>query len=279
MKITCLIENVTENSNMVCEHGLSFFIEKDGFNILFDTGASGAFVDNAQNMKIDLKNLDATVLSHSHYDHGGGLESFFRINKESPIYFRENADGEYYLKYLFFFKKYIGLNKKLLKYNSDRINFIKKNTEILPCIHLITNIKTKYPFPTGSKYLYQKKNNSLLKDDFSHELMMIIDDKDGIIIITGCSHHGILNMVETALDLFPNKKIKAVFGGFHLIGLLNNMADSRAHVQEIAQKLMEYPIDKIYTGHCTGEKAYSVLKEIMKDKLEYFATSNVVEID
>jgi 7,8-dihydropterin-6-yl-methyl-4-(beta-D-ribofuranosyl)aminobenzene 5'-phosphate synthase len=88
-------------------------------------------------------------------------------------------------------------------------------------------------------------------------------------------------MVETALDLFPNKNIKAVFGGFHLIGspLLKDMADSKAHVQGIAQKLMEYPINKIYTGHCTGEKAYSVLKEIMKDRLEYFATSNVVEID
>jgi len=281
LKITCLIENVTENPDMACEHGLSFFIEKNGLNILFDTGSTGTFVENARKIGINLENLDATVLSHGHYDHCGGLESFFKINNESPIYLRKNADGDYYLKYLIVFKKYIGLNKEILTKNLSRTTFLEKNTEILPGIHLITNIRTRYPVPTGSKYLYQKKNNKLLKDDFSHELMMIIEEKDGIILISGCSHHGILNMVETALDCFPNKKIKAVFGGFHLIGLplLNNIADSTAQVKEIGQKLVEYPIDKVYTGHCTGEKAYSILKEIMGDKLEYFATSNVVDID
>lgn len=266
---------------MAGEHGLSYFIESNGFNVLFDTGASGAFVENARKMNVDLENLDAAVLSHGHYDHGGGLESFFEANTESQLYLRENADGDYYLKYLIFFKKYIGLDKELLKKNSDRIKFLDKNTEIIPGIHIITHIKIRYPIPGGSKYLFQKKNNKLLKDDFSHELMMVIEEEDGIVLISGCSHHGILNMVETAQDIFPNKKIKAVFGGFHLIGspLLNNMGDSTAQVKKIGQKLLEYPIDKVYTGHCTGEKAYSILKEIMGDKLEYFATSNVFNID
>ncbi len=104
---------------MACEHGLSFFIEKNGFSILFDTGSTGAFVENARKMGVDLENLDATVLSHGHYDHCGGLESFFKVNNESTIYLRKNADDDYYLKYLIFFKKYIGLNKELLKKNSE----------------------------------------------------------------------------------------------------------------------------------------------------------------
>lgn len=281
MKITCLIENLTDNPDMAGEHGISYFIERNGFNVLFDTGASGVFVENARKMNVDLENLDAAVLSHGHYDHGGGLESFFEANTKSQLYLRENADGDYYLKYLIFFKKYIGLDKELLKKNSDRIKFLDKNTEIIPGIHLIIDIKIRYPIPGGNKYLFQKKNNKLLKDDFSHELMMVIEEEDGIVLISGCSHHGILNMVETAQDIFPNKKIKAVFGGFHLIEspLLNNMVDSKAQVKKIGQKLLEYPVDKVYTGHCTGEKAYSILKEIMEDKLEYFATSNVVNID
>jgi len=108
--------------------------------------------------------------------------------------------------------------------------------------------------------------------------MVVIDEKDGIIIISGCSHHGILNMVETAMDLFPGKNIKAVFGGFHLIGspLLKNMGESKDAVHEIGKKLMEYPIEKVYTCHCTGEKAYNILKEVMGDKLEYFTTSTTV---
>lgn len=279
LKIICLIEdNIEKNSDMICEHGLAIYIETNGLNILFDTGATGIFVKNVDKMNLSLENLDLGVISHGHYDHGGGLESLLKLNKTAPIYLRKSANEDYFLKYLVFFKKYIGLDKIVLSDNSHRIHFINRNIEIKPGIHLITDIKNKYPFPGGSKYLYKRKGNELKKDDFSHELMVVIDEKDGIIIISGCSHHGILNMVETAMDLFPGKNIKAVFGGFHLIGspLLKNMGESKDVVHEIGKKLMEYPIEKVYTCHCTGEKAYNILKEVMEDKLEYFTTPTTV---
>ncbi len=116
-------------------------------------------------------------------------------------------------------------------------------------------------------------------DPFKHELIMVIREHAGLVIFTGCSHNGILNMIVTVTHQFPNAPIKAVFGGFHLLGLpfFNTMAGSKAEVENIAKELLTYPIEKIYTGHCTGMKAYGVLKEVLGEKLEHFPTGSSVE--
>jgi 7,8-dihydropterin-6-yl-methyl-4-(beta-D-ribofuranosyl)aminobenzene 5'-phosphate synthase len=281
LKITALIENKnTDNENLVAEHGLSLHIQTKDKNILFDTGASGVFTENALELGINISDVNLAVISHGHYDHGGGLESFISENKKAPIYLRNSTDEEYFFKAFIFMKRPVGLDKELLNNKSSRFNFISQNTEIEKDIFLITGIKQDNPIPPGSKYLYKKVDGELQKDDFHHELMMVIKDNEDIVLFTGCSHHGILNMVETALELFPGSSIKAVFGGFHLIGLpmFNNMAASKPQVEEIGSKLMEYPIEKVYTGHCTGEKAYNVLKDIMGDKLEYFSTGTSIKL-
>jgi 7,8-dihydropterin-6-yl-methyl-4-(beta-D-ribofuranosyl)aminobenzene 5'-phosphate synthase len=281
LKITTLIENKNlYNDNLAAEHGLSIYIQKEDKNILFDTGATGIFTKNAHELGIDISDVNLAVISHGHNDHGGGLESFLSENKTAPIYLRDSADAEYIFKAFIFMKKPITLDKKLLNDQAERFHFITENIEIERDIHLITQIKKDYPVPPGSKYLYKKADGKLQKDDFQHELMTVIKENKELVLFTGCSHHGILNMVETALDLFPECSIKAVIGGFHMIGLpmFNSMAASKSQVKEIGRKLMEYPIEKVYTCHCTGEKAYDILKEVMGNKLEYFSTGMTIKL-
>jgi 7,8-dihydropterin-6-yl-methyl-4-(beta-D-ribofuranosyl)aminobenzene 5'-phosphate synthase len=87
LKITTLIENTPgENKALASEHGLSFFIEKDGFRVLFDTGQSGAFLENARHLDIDLGRLDAVAISHGHYDHSGGFRSLTNITTQFTLY-------------------------------------------------------------------------------------------------------------------------------------------------------------------------------------------------
>lgn len=280
MKVTALIEDTTKNPDLYAEKGLSFHIQRDNDNILFDTGITGKFVDNANKLGIDLTNVDVTAISHGHFDHSGGLHRFMELNKESKVYLRTRSDEEHYFKGFAIIKRYIGMDKAVFSDYVDRINIINEFKEIANDVYLLNDIKLKYPIPAGSKYLYMGKNNHLVHDNFEHEQMMVIKEDDGIVIFSGCSHHGVLNMVETAIIQFPDTPIKALFGGFHFIGLplFNHMAESRSSVENIGRKLMDYPIKKVYTGHCTGRKAYPILKDVMGDKVDYFATGDNVDV-
>ena len=102
----------------------------------------------------------------------------------------------------------------------------------------------------------------------------------GIVIFTGCSHSGALNMIKTVVDRFPDVPVKAVVGGFHLIGMpvFNTMGGSRKDIQAIGSEMLAYPVDCYYTGHCTGDKAYAVLKDVMTDRLQPITTGTEINV-
>lgn len=280
MKITALIEDTAINSDLNSEKGLSLYIEREDGNILFDTGVTGNFADNASKLGVDLKEVDVTVISHGHFDHGGGLRRFLDLNETAPVYIHTHSNEEHYFKGFMFIKRDIGMDKSLFTDYANRIHLINEFTEIFKDVYLIEDIKINHPIPKGSKYLYKKEAGGLVHDDFRHEQLMVVKEDDGLVIFSGCSHHGVLNMVNAAMEQFPNVPVKGLFGGFHFIGLpfFNHMAESKKNVVSIGNKLLEYPIRKVYTGHCTGRKAYPILKKVMGDRLEYFATGCTVEL-
>ena len=125
------------------------------------------------------------------------------------------------------------------------------------------------------------KNDSEWRlDDFSHELLLVIKENDSLVIFSGCSHNGMLNMIDTVHEEFDGIPIKAVIGGFHLVGLpmFNTMAGSRSEVEDIGRRALTYPVESVYSGHCTGQKAYRVLKNVMGEKLNQLHTGAVIEI-
>jgi len=134
--------------------------------------------------------------------------------------------------------------------------------------------------PEGNRRLFVKKGGTYHLDGFGHELILVMKEKGSLVVFTGCAHSGILNMMAAVTRQFPDTSVKAVFGGFHLMGvpILNTMAGTRKDIRSIAEELLKFPVERVYTGHCTGKKAYLVLKEVMAHKLEYFSTGGDVVV-
>jgi 7,8-dihydropterin-6-yl-methyl-4-(beta-D-ribofuranosyl)aminobenzene 5'-phosphate synthase len=278
MKITTLIENtkLDEIAGLQESHGVSLHIEKDGLQILFDTGGPrGKLLDNAKIMGANLEQVEFAVISHRHIDHGGGLPAFFESNKKAPVYIRKTDDTECYCKFPGMEKEvYIGLDKELCDEFAARFRFVDGRTEIAEDVFILTDIAKDYPRPAGNEHVLLKRDGKIILDEFNHELMMVIKDKGELVIITGCSHSGILNMVKTAKQEFAGIPIKMVIGGFHLmLAGDQTMAGTKEDVEEIGREMLKLVGSGMtYSGHCTGKPAYDILKGVMGGKLGYFAT-------
>ncbi len=273
MKFYTLIENKKKaDTTLIAEHGISFYFECKGKRILFDTGASGAFIDNAEQLGIDISKVDLCIISHSHSDHIGGLKRFLSINDHAKVYMKKSIIGDFYTKHIF---KYIkcSIDNSIFKQYSDRIVLIENDDEIYKGV-IITNIKKYRRIPSFSKLLYKKQNGELIRDDLSHELFITVKTEQGVIVITGCSHLGILNILMTAKEKFG--RIYGVIGGFHLACGPWWKKEPNSEILAIANYFKNNNIDYIYTGHCTGVKPTRKLKILANAKDIY--TGDVIEI-
>jgi 7,8-dihydropterin-6-yl-methyl-4-(beta-D-ribofuranosyl)aminobenzene 5'-phosphate synthase len=278
MKVTTLIENRPGKtaSHLLSEWGLSLHITFDGHSILFDTGSSGLFTKNAEHLSVNVASVDTAVLSHHHFDHGGGLRRFLEANADAKVHLGEVPSGDCFIKFLPFMKKYIGLEKALMTDYVDRFETVSKPTQILPDVFFFPHVSGTRPKPTGNKRLLVRRDGRLTPDDFAHEVVMAIKENNKLVIFTGCSHNGVLNMVDTVAREFEGIPIKAVIGGFHLIASppFNFMAGSKREVEDLARLILDYPIDRTYTGHCTGTKAFAVLKAVMGERITDLRTGS-----
>lgn len=282
MKITTLIENraSTTEPGLTSEWGLSLYIEFNNQSILFDTGASDAFIENARHLSKRIDSIDLAVLSHHHFDHGGGLKHFFEQNSNAKVYLADAPDGECYLKIMGFLKKFIGLDHAIFDAHRKRFEFVSKPTEIIPEVFLFPNIMDTHPKPLGNRQLYLKTEGKLSPDEFSHEIVMAIKENGKLVIFTGCSHNGILNMIDTVAKEFEGIPIKAVIGGFHLVTSppFNFLAGTTEDVENIGKSVLNYPVEKTYTGHCTGKKAFNILKSVMGERIQDMQTGSSFDI-
>lgn len=271
MKITALLENTKQNNNLTAKHGLSVYIETEEMNIIFDTGPDKSYIKNAQTMGIDLSKAHAIIISHGHSDHIGGLSYLNHINKHGKIYLSQYALDPHWLKLGMYYHN-VGAKDSLKKVYGNRLCFVQKDIEIAKGIHIIAlNPTNEY-----TKNLYKGSNKEL--DNFNHEIMLVIESEEGIVLFTGCSHHGIVNMAKIALEKFPNKNIEAIVGGFHLIGIpiVNTLGKTKEEINIIGNELNEMPIHSMYSCHCTGSKGYNILKIILKEKLQPFPTGKKI---
>jgi 7,8-dihydropterin-6-yl-methyl-4-(beta-D-ribofuranosyl)aminobenzene 5'-phosphate synthase len=282
MLVTTLLENTHTalRPDLDAAHGLSLHILWGEQRMLFDLGPGREFADNAPELGVDLARVKRVVLSHHHYDHGGGLAAFLAANATAPIYLRAGIGEALYAKVLFK-RRYAGLDRDLLARAAGRFVWISAPTEIAPDAFILTQIGRQHPAPAANRYLFIEQNGSLVPDDFQHELILVIREAGALVVFTGCSHSGILNMLDAVVQRFPGERIRAVFGGFHLMSppVLPQILDRDPRpVKDLAECLLAYPVDIFYTGHCTSDRAYKTLKEVMGPRVAHMATGGAVEI-
>ena len=234
MKLTVLAEN-TASHGFIAEHGLSYLIEYDNKTILFDTGYSDVFLQNAKKLNIDIETVNTIVLSHGHWDHCGGLR--YLKNKTlicHPKAFikRFRKIGNIPLENIFSAKD---IENKFNLITSASPYYINENMIFLgeiPRINTFENQPSTYITETG-------ENDNVIDDS-----ALVINDKDGIIVITGCSHSGICNIIDYAKKVTQNNKVKAVIGGFHL-------KQNNSRLKKTIEYFKKEKINHIYPSHCT----------------------------
>lgn len=269
MKATVLIDNIAKDG-LKGEWGLSVFIHQGDTRILLDTGASGNFAANADKLGIPLKKVDYAVLSHAHYDHADGMDKFFSINSKAKFYVSSNCKENCYGK-RWIFSKYIGIKRGILEAYKDRIVYVKGDKVIADGVRILSH-KTKGLEEKAKKDgLCIKENKKLRPDNFAHEQSLVIDTDSGLVIFNSCCHGGADTVISEVQKSFPNKKIYALIGGFHLY------KSSDDEVRALADRIRKTGIEKIYTGHCTGKKAFDILKSELGDKAQQLHVGLVIE--
>lgn len=263
MRITALIENTAYSEEITAEHGLSLYLEIGCRRILFDAGQTDAFANNAARLGIDLSTIDTAILSHGHYDHGGGLARFLELNDHAPVYLTAGAFGAHYNGT----EKYIGLDPALQK--NGRLIFTGDETDLGGGMTLLTCNTRPRPYPTDSAGLLRRAGDWLVEDDFTHEQYLLIRENGHRILISGCSHKGIRNLAEWFLP-------DVLVGGFHF-KKLDPEGDGRTALDEAADALSRFSTG-YYTCHCTGEAQYAYLKSRMGDQLHYLRGGQTIEI-
>lgn len=274
MIISTLLENTAISSNYKTKHGLSLHIQTNEHKILFDLGPDDTFIENAKKLNIDIAEVDIVIISHGHRDHGGGLESFLKENSKAKIYINKNAFEPYYNTLLNFMKYYIGLNKEFK--DNDRIILTDDDYIIDDKLRLFSNVSGSKFIPSSNKDLLMKEGDDYLQDDFKHEQNLIIEENNKNILISGCSHCGVVNIIERGEELIKGK-FNIQIGGLHLYNPISKKEEDLEFIKALGKDLNDRNIN-YYTCHCTGIKAFNDLREILGIKMNYLSTGKIIEI-
>ena len=270
MKITVLSDNI--GCGALCgEWGLSFHIEFNGKRYLLDTGGSDLFLANAGKIGIDISGIDCAILSHAHYDHSLGMEAFFRANSKADFFVSPNA-GENCYAGLGFLSKYIGLPKGVLSAYKERIRMPSGIAEIDKDVYVVPHSTDGLSKIGRRSHLYVRRGWRYLPDDFTHEQSLVFRAEDGLVIFNSCSHSGADVVMKEVAAAFPGESVKAYLGGLHLFRM------NGSEVREIATKIRNAGIGRVITGHCTGDKAFAVLKSCLGNAIGQFHCGMVIEL-
>lgn len=275
MEIVNLIENTKGDPLCTPEHGSSFYIKTTSHSILMDLGPSEQTLINARALGIDLTTVDTVILSHGHYDHAGGILPFAKMVPDAKIYMQVTAASGYY--------SFDGPEKGYRFIGIDPL--IPVLPEVYPlngdCViddtlEVITVRERHHPVPSTNDRLVRLEGGSYIKDDFSHEQDPVIREGDKSVLMCGCAHNGILNILDSFSDKY-GRDPDVVIGGFHLMRRTGETSEDLKTAEDIAVELAR-KATKFYTCHCTGIPSYEVMKNIMGDKIEYIRCGERISV-
>lgn len=265
MKLITLFENDACQTGLCFGHGLSLYLEVAGKKILFDMGADEGFLDNAKAMGIDLSAVDLAMTSHAHDDHTGGLETFLQYNHRAKVYLRESIFTPLYRvgDDIEGGIKTIGIDPALKAYQ-DRFVMVGGTLSLGQGLTLFGDVEDLTGETVASATLKELlPDGTIGTDRFTHEQNLLIEEDGKTILIAGCAHSGIINILNKA-EVIMGKPMDVVVGGFHLFQLTDSNADGV--IDALGEHLKSRPT-QYYTGHCTGDYAYNRLAQQLGDQL------------
>lgn len=252
---TLLENNLSQNRALIAEHGLSFMVETENVKILFDCSAGSAARKNAKKMNVSLKDADYVVLSHSHYDHAGGYPDMADHGVLAPLitgpkFFEEKyaREGEKYV-YLG-----CGFGPSFLTKKGVTHRVCEGCETLSEGCYVVGGFKRIHDFEKAPARFVRQTEDGMIADDFPDEVCLVLEREKGLVMIVGCSHPGILNMIESVRERF-GKPVYAVFGGSHLVE-----ADE-GRLAETMRLLKDMGIARAGFNHCTGDAAQNRLSQ------------------
>lgn len=275
MKIITLVENTSVCDNIGSKHGLSYYIETGEHKILVDVGPNDLFYENAKKLGVDIEAVDTVVISHGHYDHGGGLDTFLRYNTTATVYAQKKA-FEPHFAYEGEEPACVSIALNQFLKNHRQVRLVEDGFDIDEKLHLISNITGRICFAESNSNLCVISGSGVVPDDFAHEQALIIEEDDKLVLFGGCAHNGIINILDKACQRMGREMDYAI-SGLHLYSPGTGNYEKEETITELASRLEQLPT-RIYTGHCTGQRAYEMLHEKLGDQVKYLAAGSVVEL-
>ncbi|HGY56700.1 MAG TPA: MBL fold metallo-hydrolase [Caldithrix abyssi] len=271
--LTVLAENRVNNPKLFGEQGLSILIHTPDASLLFDTGQTDTFLKNARQLELNLQTVEAIVLSHGHYDHGGGLPHFLKAVKPVPVYCHPAL-----------------LNKKFRDQDSALVDigvpwektdiihaggdliFKTHAFEIFPGIWYSGEIPRHSRFESIDESYRQRVLESYIHDELHDDISLILQTKKGLIVLLGCGHSGVINTVKHAMRITGEKRLYAVMGGMHL------QLCSDEKIENVVKHLKALNPEYVIPLHCTGFRAVSRLYRLFKDRMLLFNAGDAFNV-
>ena len=256
VRITCLVDDAAGERSLPAEHGLSFLIEYRGRLILFDTGQTGLVIQNARQLGFDLAPADRIVLSHGHYDHTGGLQAVLQAAPRGVLFAHPAA----------FEPKYSSKNgqcraigmaisstEAILRHGWSIVRTLSP-TEVTSGLHVTGPIPRVTTFEDVGGHFYVDET-CLQPDPLVDDQALYFTTREGVVILLGCAHAGIVNTLNYIHKLTRGTRIHAAIGGMHLL----NASPDRLAATVTA--LQQFGVRLLAPCHCTGREAISLLRD------------------
>ena len=275
MRIYVLIEDYSGyESPFLAQHGVSFLIEKDGRGILFDTGQSAEpILNNMRLLGIEpSSSIDYIFLSHCHYDHTGGLLGILRaVGRRVPLIAHPTIFRRHFITKPYLREVGIPFRREDIEELAE-LYLTSEPLEIVEDVYSTGEIRNREGFERTELEVYTIENGRIVRDGLMDDMSLVVKTNEGIVVVSGCSHAGIVSIVKHAIRLTGEKRVRAVVGGFHLI-----QADE-GRIERTVREFQKLGVEEVYTGHCTGLNAEAALLKTYGENFHKLHSGMIIDI-
>ncbi len=250
-RVTVLVENTAHGPQVLAEHGLSYWIDHNGKQILLDSGQGGVLAGNAYKLKVPLHDLDALILSHGHYDHTGGVAEALKSTQSVMVYAHPAAFAKKFARNNNGTARGIGMpypSEKAIRLTRNQLIHTTQPTIVSDGLTVTGPVPRLTDFEdTGGPFFLDEACTQ--PDPLEDDQSVFIDTAEGTVVLLGCAHSGIINTLRYIWQLTDNRPIHTVIGGMHLVGA------SPFRIERTIEELKQLGVRHLAPAHCTGMPA------------------------